>query len=162
MIQELTLEPMDKVRFAPFGDVLDCVGPPDKMINKDTCGRFHDRALMDFSNGRAGISMFEAQSIQFPYQFNMMERHPDGVQAFIPMTYAPFMVVVAPDENGVPGQPIAFRTEPGQAINYHRNVWHGVLTPLSAPALFAVVDRIGEGPNIEQHNFDTSFTVVDA
>lgn len=38
-------------------------------------------------------------------------------------------------------------------MNYRRNTWHGVLMPLSGPGLFAVVDRIGDGPNLEEYRF---------
>ena len=75
------------------------------------------------------------------------------------MSRHPFLVVVAPDENGVPGTPLAFITAPGQAINFHRNTWHGVLTPLHAPGLFAVVDRIGQTPNIEEYWFSDPYVV---
>ena len=74
------------------------------------------------------------------------------------MTQHPFLVIVAPDDNGKPGIPQAFITSPGQAINLHRGVWHGVLTPLHAPGLFAVVDRIGGGANLQEHTV-TPFTV---
>jgi len=57
---------------------------------------------------------------------------------------------------------LAFRTAPGQGINIARNTWHGVLTPLAAPGLFAVIDRIGEGANLEEHWFDDAYTVRDA
>ncbi|MDE3029143.1 MAG: ureidoglycolate lyase, partial [Paracoccaceae bacterium] len=70
-----------------------------------------------------------------------------------PMTEHPFLVIAAPDENGTPGTPRAFLTAQGQGINLHRGTWHGVLTPLHAPGLFAVVDRIGSTPNIQEHWF---------
>jgi ureidoglycolate lyase len=60
-----------------------------------------------------------------------------------------------------PGTPRAFRTAPGQGINLHRGTWHGVLTPLSPPGLFAVIDRIGEGANLQEHWFDRPWTVRD-
>lgn len=146
--------------FAPFGDVLDSSGPPDKMINQGLCARFHDRAELDFGpEGRAGISLFEALPRSLPYRLEMVERHPDGSQAFLPMTQNPFLVIVAPDSQGRPGTPRAFLTEPGQGVNYRRGTWHGVLTPLQAPGLFAVVDRIGPGPNLEEHWFDTPWMV---
>ena len=66
------------------------------------------------------------------------------------MTQNPFLVIVALDEDGTPGRPLAFCTAPGQGINFHPNVWHGVLTPLFAPGLFAVVDRIGNSANLEE------------
>jgi ureidoglycolate lyase len=146
--------------FAAFGDVMECVGAADKIINQGLCQRFHDRASMDFSDSQAGISLFSATPRSFPYTLDMMERHPEGSQAFIPMTQASFLVLVAQDVNGVPGTPHAFVTKPGQAVNYHRNVWHGVLTPLHAPGLFAVVDRIGGGDNLQEHWFDMPYTVA--
>ena len=65
----------------------------------------------------------------------------------------PFLVIVAPDAGGVPGRPVAFLTAPGQGVNILRGVWHGVLTPLAAPGLFAVIDRIGAGPNLEEYRY---------
>jgi ureidoglycolate lyase len=151
-------QPLTAAAFAPFGDVLDASGAPDKLINAGLCGRYHDRALLNFSDGQAGISIFDAEPRALPYSCDLLERHPDGSQAFIPMTQHPFLVIVAPDDNGKPGIPQAFITSPGQAINLHRGVWHGVLTPLHAPGLFAVVDRIGGGANLQEHTV-TPFTV---
>lgn len=154
-------EPLTAEAFAPFGDVLEVNGAPDRLINQDLCGRYHDRARLDFgTDGRAGISLFDAVARALPYTLDMVERHPEGSQAFLPMTAAPFLVIVAPDAGGVPGTPRAFLTVPGQGVNYHRGTWHGVLTPLSAPGLFAVVDRIGTTPNLEEHWLATPWTVV--
>ena len=161
MTQTLTLSTLTAQAFAPFGDVLDVSGTPDKIINQGLCGRHHDRARLDFSDGRAGISLFNAEPRQFPITLDMVERHPEGSQAFIPMSLHPFVVVVAPDENGKPGTPRAFVTEAGQAINLHRGTWHGVLTPIHAPGLFAVVDRIGDGANLEEHWFETAYQIVE-
>ena len=146
--------------FAPFGDVLECVGEADKIINQGLCGRFHDLAGMDFDDGKAGISLFNAQARSFPSTLDMMERHPVGSQAFIPMTEHPFLVIVAEDVDGKPGAPRAFITKSGQAINYHRNIWHGVCAPLASPGLFAVVDRIGAGDNLEEYWFDAPLVVA--
>lgn len=159
MSRRIVIEPLTPAAFAPFGDVIDCDGAPDKIINQGLCGRFHDRARMDFTDGRAGISLFRAERRPLPLALDMMERHPDGSQAFIPMSLDGFLVIVAPDASGAPDMPRAFQTEPGQAINFHRGTWHGVLTPLAGPGLFAVVDRIGEGPNLEEHWFDAPYTV---
>lgn len=147
--------------FAPFGDVLDATGAPDKVINAGLCGRYHDRAALDFgAQGRAGISIFNAQARSLPYTLDLLERHPEGSQAFVPMTDAPFLVIVAPDAQGRPGPPLAFVTNGAQAINFHRGTWHGVLTPLAAPGLFAVVDRIGETANLEEFFLDPPCVVV--
>lgn len=156
----LATRPLTAAAFAPYGDVLEGTGDPDKLINQGLCGRFHDRATLDFGDGRAGISLFNAEPRDLPYECELLERHPDGSQAFIPMSLNPFLVIVAPDMDGVPGQPEAFLTTPGQGINLHRGTWHGVLTPLHAPGLFAVVDRIGDGANLVEHWLDAPVTVI--
>jgi len=160
MTQTLHTRPLTADQFAPFGDIMDASGTPDKVINRGLCGRFHDCARLDFGDqGRAGVSIFKAEVCQFPVKIELVERHPEGSQAFIPMTQNPFLVVVAPDDGGKPGAPLAFLTAPGQAINFHRGVWHGVLSPLSEPGLFAVVDRIGDTPNIEEYWFEPQYVV---
>ncbi|MEM9137890.1 MAG: ureidoglycolate lyase, partial [Cyanobacteria bacterium P01_F01_bin.42] len=145
-------QPLTATAFAPFGDVIEVSGAPDKIINQGLCGRFHDLAVLDFGpGGRAGISLFQAELRQLPLTLEMLERHPDGAQAFLPMDVHPFLVIVAPDAGGAPGEPRAFLTAPGQGVNYHRGTWHGVLAPLEGNGLFAVVDRIGDSPNLEEH-----------
>lgn len=156
---KVLIQPITAQDFAPFGDLLDVSGSPDKMINQGLCGRYHDRAQLDFTEGRAGLSLFNAEPRKLPLTLAMMERHPEGSQAFIPMSQHGFLVIVAPDEGDRPGQPLAFETAPGQAINFHRGTWHGVLTPLQAPGLFAVVDRIGAGDNLQEHWFETAYVV---
>lgn len=158
---KIAAQPLTADAFAPFGDVLDCTGAPDKLINAGLCGRYHDRAHLDFADGRAGVSLFNAEPRALPYEFDLVERHPAGSQCFVPMTQHPFLVIVAADKSRKPGQPLAFVTDSGQAINFHRGTWHGVLTPLHAPGLFAVIDRIGIGENLEEYRYDTAFQVVD-
>ncbi len=158
---EISSKPLTAKAFAPYGDVLDCTGEPDKIINQGMCGRYHDRAALDFGDdGRAGISVFKAKPRSLPYLLDLMERHPEGSQAFIPMSMDPFLIIVAGDEGGKPGVPEAFVSAPGHGINFHRNVWHGVLTPLHEPGLFAVVDRIGKTPNLEEFWLNPQYVVT--
>ncbi len=158
---EIVAQPLTAEAFAPFGDVLELKDAPDKLINAGLCGRHHDLATLDFGpGGRAGISFFDAQPRALPYRLDLLERHPEGSQAFMPMSQTSFLVIVAPDAGGRPGLPQAFLTTPGQGVNYHRGTWHGVLTPLHAPGLFAVVDRIGDTPNLEEFFLDPAITVI--
>ncbi|WP_323784023.1 ureidoglycolate lyase [Thalassovita sp.] len=160
MTNVIKTEPLTAAAFAPFGDVLQAEGAPDKIINQGYCGRFHDRAKMDFGpGGRAGISIFKAEPRALPYCLDLVERHPDGSQAFIPMSMDDWLVIVAGDDNGTPADFRAFLAAPGQAINFHRGIWHGVLTPLHAPGLFAVIDRIGATPNLEEARLDPPYVV---
>ena len=153
------IEPLTAANFAPFGDVLDTSGKPDKIINKGLCGRFHDRAKLDFGNGQAGISLFKAEPREMPFRLPLVERHPEGSQAFIPMSEHPFVVVVAADMGSKPGAIQAFLTAPHQGINFHRGTWHGVLTPIHEPGLFAVIDRIGDGANLEEYELEQTYYV---
>ena len=160
MSSAIHTEPLSPAAFAAFGDVIEASGAPDMLINQGLAARFHDRAQMDFGSGRAGISLFRAEARTLPYRLEMLERHPLGSQAFIPMQACAWLVITAPDNDGAPGLPRAFLAAPGQAINFHRNTWHGVLAPLEDSALFAVVDRIGEGNNLEEHWLKTPCTVT--
>lgn len=160
MSRTIKAVPLTADAFAPFGDVLKVTGAPTKIINQGLCGRYHDLAKLDFSDGRAGISLFDAEPRDIPLALDMMERHPEGSQAFLPMTEHPFLVIVAEDAGGRPAEPKAFLALSGQGVNYHRNTWHGVLTPLHAPGRFAVVDRIGEGANLEEFWFDTPYSIT--
>lgn len=156
---EILTEPLTAEAFAPFGDVLEAVGDPDMIINQEKCGRYHDLARLDFRGGHAGLSLFNAEPRALPYMLDLVERHPLGSQSFIPMSLTSFLIIVAPDEDGSPGRPRAFLSSPGQAISFHRGTWHGVLTPLETPGLFAVVDRIGSGNNLQEHWFDTPYSI---
>ena len=157
---KIIAQPITAAAFAPYGDLIDCAGDPVAIINLGKCGRYHDRAQMDFDGGRAGISFFKAELRALPYEFNLLERHPLGSQAFIPMSEHGFLVIVASDANGTPTDPQAFLTEAGQGINFHKGTWHGVLTPLSGSGQFAVVDRIGDGTNLEEFLLKTPHFVV--
>lgn len=159
VIQRIPVRPLSAAEFEAFGDVIDASGEPDRIINQGLCGRFHDRTRLDFGSGRAGLSLFKAVPRTLPLTLELVERHPEGSQAFVPMHREPFLVVVAPDTAGRPGTPIAFLTQPGQAINFLRGTWHGVLTPLAEPGLFAVLDRIGDGPNLEEARFESPYLV---
>jgi ureidoglycolate lyase len=156
----LQTEPLTPAAFAPFGDVLEATGD-FRLINAGLCRRHHDRARIDVGDdARPGISIFRAEPRALPYEFSLVERHPEGSQAFLPMTEHPFLVIVASDETGRPGQPRAFLSTGAQGVNLHRGTWHGVLTPLHAPGLFAVVDRIGATPNLEEFTYPEAFTVI--
>lgn len=159
-MREIKALSLNREAFAPFGDIIDNKGTPNKIINQGKCERYDNLANLDILDGSAGISLFNAVARSLPYKLAMMERHPLGSQAFIPMIYAPFLITVADDCNGYPDRPRAFLCHSGQAINIHRNIWHGVLTPLQEPGLFCVVDRIGSGSNLEEIFFKTPYLIT--
>ena len=156
----LRTEPLTPQAFAPFGDVLQARGTPDRLINNGYCGRWHDMAQLDFGpGGRAGLNLFKAQPRSLPYVLDLLERHPEGSQAFVPMYETTWLVSVAEDAGGTPVNLRAFLVAPGQGINLHRGTWHGVLTPLAEPGLFAVIDRIGPTANLEEYPLTPHYVV---
>lgn len=161
MSRDVLVGPLTSDAFAPFGEIVELADEPTMLINEGLCGRHHDLATLDFSDGKAGISLFDGTPYVLPFPLRLVERHPLGSQAFLPMSSDPFLVIVAPDLNGLPGKPLAWVTNGRQGVNYHRGTWHGVLCPINRRATFAVVDRIGNGKNLEEHRYDQSWIVSD-
>ena len=159
MTAALKARPLTPAAFAPFGDVLEVSDGAFIEINQGRCRRFHDLAKLDFADGQAGINLFHAQVRTAPYSIELLERHPLGSQCFVPMQGSEYIVAVAPDADGQPGEIQAFLADANQCVNYHRNTWHAVLTPVSGTGLFAVIDRIGQGKNLQEHWFDTPIAV---
>src|SRR5687768_852111 len=130
----ITAEPLTRKTFAAFGDVLDTDWPNHFSINNGKAERYHDLAKVEAEgpNARVLISIFRGTPYDLPLKLTMVERHPFGSQAFMPLGGKPFLVVVCQDDGGRPGMPHAFVTKPGQGVSYPRNTWHGVLTPIGA------------------------------
>jgi len=80
----------------------------------------------------------------------------------MPVDGVPMLVIVAEDKAGQPVNLKAFVSQAGQSINLHRGTWHGVLAPLGRPGRFVVVDRIGDGDNLEEFWFPDPFVVEEA
>lgn len=159
----LTAKPLTRDAFEPFGDVIEVdAALPNHPINAGTTRRYHDlgTAVATGEDARVILSMARAQPFALPHRFTQVERHPFGSQAFVPVAPARVLVVVAPDEDGTPGEPVAFLAEPGQGINYFANVWHMPLAVLDQVTDFLVVDREGAGTNLETFDYPDSWEVV--
>lgn len=158
-LQTVQIQPLTQEAFEPFGEVIITETVEPKLINNDKCRRYSNLANLDIVDGKAGISLFHADIRSLPYELNLLERHPLGSQSFIPMDNSEYIVIVANDDNGVPQTPLAFFASNTQSINIARNTWHGVLTPVSGSGLFAVVDRIGNGANLEECHLEKPFLI---
>lgn len=154
-MKQIFAQPLTRHAFAQFGDVIETDGAENFLINAGNCTRFHNLAKVETAgeNAHTLINIFRGKPYRFPLTLEMVERHPFGSQAFIPLSPRPFLVVVAPDEGGRAGKPQAFITAPGQGVNYARNTWHAVLTPIAETQEFVVVDRGGDGNNLEEYFF---------
>jgi ureidoglycolate lyase len=160
-MQRIVAHPLTREAFAPFGDVIDTGGDNHYPINGGKCERYHAlaRAEAEGPNGHVIINLFKATPYAFPLSVSMVERHPFGSQAFIPLSPRPFLAVVCPDGPDGPGLPSAFVTAPGQGVNYRRNLWHGVLTPIGEDQDFVVIDRGGDGSNLEEFHFSHPYEI---
>ncbi|MCJ2013567.1 ureidoglycolate lyase [Methylobacterium sp. J-076] len=158
----LTARSLTADAFAPFGTVIDKAAAAPRPMNAGMARRFHDlaRILVSGEEAHAVVGLVEAQPYALPLTFRLVERHPLGSQAFIPLTGAPFLVVACPDEGGRPGRPQAFLTAPWQGVCYAPGTWHGVLTPFGQPQDFAVVDRGGAGVNLEEFVYGEDWVVT--
>lgn len=150
------IEPLTPEAFAPFGQVIQTRGAHHYPINAGKTERFHDLAKieLDGPQPRPLISIFRGQPYELPLSLTLVERHPLGSQAFYPLSAAHWLVIVAEDDGGAPSSIRAFLPAPDQGVNIAMNTWHGVLTTLDEPADFLVVDRGGEGNNLEEYVLD--------
>lgn len=151
----LTPLPLTRERFAPYGDVIAASTETRQGMNEARFERFNDLAQLDIDthgNGHTAVSIARCRMpTALPHTFDMVERHPLGSQAFIPLHGQRFVIVVAPPgESAEIGDLRAFVTNGRQGINYHRGVWHMPLIALEAGQEFLIVDRAGEGPNCEE------------
>jgi ureidoglycolate lyase len=149
---KLAVRPLTRDAFSRFGDVIEVEGSRSFAINDGTCMRFNDLAKIDVTQqeGRAALSVFRGQPVQFPLQLSEVERHPLGSQAFMPMGEIPFLIVVAANAaDGQPGEAFAFLSDGRQGVNYARGTWHHPLLSLGKISDFLVVDRAGPGENCD-------------
>ena len=156
-MRTLLIEPLTKHAFAPFGDVIETDDSAHFMINGGSTRRYHRLAAVETSapEDQAIISIFSVQALPMPMRIRMLERHPLGSQAFMPLLGHPFLIVVAPisdlpNINAVR----AFRSNGRQGVNYHRSVWHHPVLALAPHDDFLVVDRSGACNNCDEHYFD--------
>lgn len=161
--QHLSPRPLTRAAFAPFGDVIELEGAEHFAINGGTTTRFHDLARIDTSTdgGRPLLSLFRAQPTSRPFRVRLMERHPLGSQAFVPLAPRPFLVLVAPP--GAPPDPsslVLFVTQGFQGVNYARGVWHHPLLALDVQSDFLIIDRGGPGQNCDEHHFQDDVEVI--
>ncbi len=152
MNRVLAVEPLTRAAFAPFGDVVSLEGARRFPINGGTTERFHDLATIDVTadGGRPLVNVFRGQPHALPFEVKMMERHPLGSQAFIPLAQVRYLVVVAPAGPFDEQRMRAFSVDGRIGVNYARGVWHHPLIALDAVSDFLVVDRGGSQPNCDE------------
>ena len=142
--------------FSKFGDMITTENIKPIEINNGYAKRYDGIANLNTStdNGQTTISIFSALKRNFPMKIDMMEKHPLGSQAFIPMKETTFLVFVAPKEEKLDLSKIeAFIIPPGIGVNYNPGTWHFPLIS-TEDMNFLVVDRKGSGDNLVIENLE--------
>ena len=156
--------PITPERFAPYGDVIAAIPSRKEAMNEARFERFNDLAVIDVDpedGAHAAISIARSRvTTTLPYSFDLMERHPFGSQAFVPLSPFRFVVVVAPAGETVEAQDLrAFVTNGQQGVNYHKGIWHMPLVAFDAGLDFLIIDRAGGSSNYEEHIFGEPVTL---
>ena len=152
----VTPKAISKENFLKFGDVISTKNIEPININNGYAKRFDDIANLNTSkdNGETTISIFAALKRDFPMKIDMMEKHPLGSQAFIPMKETTFLVLVAPEGEKPDIKKIeSFIVPPGIGVNYNPGTWHFPLIS-TEDMNFLVVDRKGSGNNLVIQNLE--------
>jgi len=150
---KLVAVPLTREAFEGFGGVIETQGVEPKLINEGTTERFHDLAKVDVldAGGTPLISIFRATPRPLPIAIKLMERHPLGTQAFMPLSDRPFLVVVADAGDVIEPENLkAFITNGAQGVSYAKNVWHHPVLALGDVSDFLVVDRGPTEDNLQE------------
>ncbi|MGA8260387.1 MAG: ureidoglycolate lyase [Arenicellales bacterium] len=161
-VHVLEARPLTREAFAPFGEVIETDGARHYPINRGTIERFDDLAAIDVGDGgHAVVGIVECTHAgEVPLPVRLVERHPVGSQAFIPMGEVVMCVVVAPaGETVAPDDLRAFVSNGRQGVNYHRGTWHMPLVAFERGQRFVVIDRGGPGDNCEERELESSVQV---
>ena len=147
---------ISRSNFSSYGDLISTDDIDPMNINEGYAKRFDNLANLDTSkdSGKTIVSIFSALKRTFPMKIHMMEKHPLGTQAFIPMKETTFLAFVAPSGESPEIDKIqSFIIPPKMGINYKPGIWHFPL--ISTENInFLVIDRKGSGDNLIIHKFE--------
>jgi len=153
-------QPLTKIAFEPFGEVLETSGVTAELINQGNTQKFAGLANITLGDdGHVQFSIYRSQAIDLPFRIHCMERHPLGSQVFYPLHNRPFPVVVAlPDS--IPGVADirVFLTNGRQGVNIHPGVWHHYQLSLELESEYIVIDRAGPGKNCDEQQLGEEVT----
>ena len=141
--------------FQKYGDLISVKKKKSININDGYAKRFDNLCRINTSSkkGKTIMSIFSTKKRKFPMNIKMMEKHPLGSQAFVPMNETTFLVFVAPKGKRPNTKKIESFIVPKQTgINYKPGIWHFPLIS-SKNMNFLVIDRKGIGNNLVIHNF---------
>ena len=154
---------INRKNFSLYGDLISSNDIDYIDINAGYAKRFDNLANIDTLNdgGKTIVSIFSASKRTFPMTIDMMEKHPLGSQAFIPMKETTFLSFVAPPGESPEISKIqSFIVPPKTGINYKPGIWHFPLIS-TEDTNFLVIDRKGDGNNLIIHNFEKEKIILE-
>ena len=149
--------------FVAYGDLISSDAIKSIDINAGYAKRFDNLANINTSEGggKTMVSIFSALKRNFPMKIDMMEKHPLGSQAFIPMKETTFLSFVAPPGELPEINKIqSFIIPKKMGINYKPGIWHFPLIS-TEDTNFLVIDRKGNGNNLIIHEFDKEKIILE-
>ena len=149
--------------FAAYGDLISSDSIKPININAGYAKRFDNLAKINTSKdkGKTIVSIFSALKRSFPMKIDMMEKHPLGSQAFVPMKETIFLSFVAPPGDAPEINKIqSFIIPPKMGINYKPGIWHFPLIS-TEDTDFLVIDRKGNDENLTIHKFEKEEIILE-
>ncbi len=160
----LQLKPLTDEAFAPFGEVIQKQGHFPQEINYGQTKKYAGLANMDLCDeeGAPALHIYRSRPISLPFRIEIMEYHPLGSQAFIPLHHRPFPIVVAPPAEQLDIKSIqGFFTNGEQGINLKKGVWHHYQLSLDETSEYLVIDRHGPGQQTIEHHLKNTLFIED-
>ncbi len=164
--RRLKLEPLSRDGFAAYGDVIEIDGARHFSINQGKIERYHDLARVEIDSeagGRPVISIMTCnQATKLPCEVTVVERHPSGSQAFVPLGPGRLIIVVAAGTDDPQAEDfVGFVAGDGQGVNYRAGTWHMPLICEREEQRFLIIDRAGSGQNCDELSFAPGTLFVD-
>ena len=157
---KLKIRTLSQKNFSSYGEVIELKGAEELVINQGTTTRFNALALVDVGEegGVPIISIFEGKRRPDPIKLVLMERHPLGSQAFFPLSNHGWIVVVCKSNSSGEKPDLStiecFYARGDQGVSYLKGTWHHPLIVLEASQKFLVVDRQGDGCNLNEFSIE--------
>ncbi len=151
----LSAEPLTGDRFKEFGEVIEATSDRISAMNEARFNRFDGLAAVDVGDGEVTVSIARCRvATSLPYCVDVVERHPLGSQAFVPLQPCRMLLIVAPPGEVDAGRFRAFVSNGRQGINYRRGTWHMPLIAFKHGDEFLIIDRAAGEPNCDTHTLD--------
>jgi ureidoglycolate lyase len=158
----LKAEPLTSERFAAYGEVIETSRDGSDAMNAAHFERFDGLCDVEVINdGKVAVSIARCRTpTTLPLRLDMVERHPLGSQAFVPLSPCKMVLVVAPPGESIDASELrAFVTNGRQGFNYRRGTWHMPLISFEAGQEYLIIDRGGNEANCETHTLDENIFV---